>query len=239
MIFGAILAGGVGVRMQNDNLPKQFLPLGSKPIILHTLEKFLLSPRFDAIFLGIHPNWSSYMQDLIDKFVPEGERARVMLTPGGQNRSETLFNVIDAIEASFALDSDSIIVTHDAVRPFIGLRLIEDNIDAALEYGACNTVVAATDTIVESEDGFLISSIPLRDKMYQGQTPQSFRIQKLKELYSQVPEEERALLTDACKIYTLFGEPVYLVKGDELNFKITTITDYRIAQSLLQGEAYD
>jgi len=54
MIFGAILAGGVGVRMQNDNLPKQFLPLGSKPIILHTLEKFLLSPRFDAIFLGIH-----------------------------------------------------------------------------------------------------------------------------------------------------------------------------------------
>jgi len=141
-----------------------------------------------------------------------------MLTAGGQNRSETLFNVIDAIEASFALDSDSIIVTHDAVRPFIGLRLIEDNIDAALEYGACNTVVAATDTIVESEDGLLISSIPLRDKMYQGQTPQSFRIQKLKELYSQVPEEERALLTDACKIYTLFGEPVYLVKGDELNF---------------------
>jgi 2-C-methyl-D-erythritol 4-phosphate cytidylyltransferase len=225
--------------MQNENLPKQFLPLGTKPIILHTLEKFLLSTRLDAILLGIHPDWISYMEDILYKHVALEERARLRIVPGGRNRSETLFNVIEAIESEFGAAMSHIVVTHDAVRPFVSLRIIEENIDAAEKHGACNTVVPATDTIVESNDGCTISRIPVRSTMYQGQTPQSFHVHKLKELYEKMTGEEREHLTDACKIYTEFGEPVFLAAGDVLNFKITTINDYRIAESMLSSIAND
>ncbi|MCL1803097.1 MAG: 2-C-methyl-D-erythritol 4-phosphate cytidylyltransferase [Eubacteriaceae bacterium] len=239
MIYGAILAGGVGSRMQNENLPKQFMKLGTKPIIMHTLEKFLLCPQFDAIYIGVHPDWLSYMDGMLETHIGKQASQKVFLAPGGPSRNDTLFNAIDAIESKYGSDAESIIVTHDAVRPFVSLRIIEENIKAALLTGACDTVVAATDTIIESRDGISISDIPLRSYMYQAQTPQSFNIQKLKGLYSKTTKEQKEQLTDACKIFTLFGEQVLLVAGDALNFKITTLSDYNIAKSLLSGMQLD
>ena len=231
MIFGAILAGGTGTRMQMENMPKQFLPLGEKPIIIHTLEKFLLCTRFDAVVLGVHPSWLTYMHDLLDKHIVRKEKVRIIA--GGEDRNSTLFNAADGIEQEFGADDSHIIVTHDAVRPFISLRIIEENIDCALNFGACNTVLPATDTIVESADGRIISSIPLRKNMYQGQTPQTFRLKHLKTLYNKLTDEEKKELTDACKIYVMNGEPVRLVMGDYSNFKITTINDYKTAQAMI------
>ncbi|MFQ8600838.1 MAG: 2-C-methyl-D-erythritol 4-phosphate cytidylyltransferase, partial [Oscillospiraceae bacterium] len=95
MIFGAVLAGGVGSRMNISDMPKQFLPLGKKPIILHTLEKFLMCNRFDRIYVGVHPNWQLHMQDLLDKHL---EGAPVTIVPGGGDRNSTILNIIDAIE---------------------------------------------------------------------------------------------------------------------------------------------
>ena len=95
----------------------------------------------------------------------------------------SLIHIFGAIETDFGADDGHIIVTHDSVRPFVTLRIIEENIDAALKCGACDTVVPAVDTIVESQDGEMITSIPRRDHMYQGQTPQSFNMSLLKRLY--------------------------------------------------------
>ena len=110
------------------------------------------------------------------------------------------------------------------------------NAEKAREYGACDTVIPASDTIVESEDGQFISRIPDRRLMYQGQTPQSFHALKLKNLYESLSEEEKAILTDACKIYVIKGEPVHLVDGDVSNIKITYPADIRIAESLIGGK---
>ena len=74
MVFGAILAGGVGSRMHMADMPKQFLPLGDKPIIVHTLEKFLTSSELDAVYIGVHADWVNYMNDLIEKYIPENGR---------------------------------------------------------------------------------------------------------------------------------------------------------------------
>lgn len=82
MIFGAILAGGVGSRMNISDMPKQFLPLGDKPILVHTLEKFLLCERLDMIYIGVHPNWVLHMEDLLDKYVP-ARKAGIRIVPGG------------------------------------------------------------------------------------------------------------------------------------------------------------
>lgn len=236
MIFGAILAGGTGTRMHVADLPKQFLPLGDKPTIIHTLEKFLICPRFDGVYVGVHADWLGYMEDLTSRYLP-GEADRIRVTAGGGDRNETIRNIIDAIEADHGFREEDVIVTHDAVRPFVTLRMIEENIDGALQYGAVDTVTAAVDTIVVSQDGMVISDIPDRRKMYQGQTPQSFRISVLKQLYQSLSPEEKNVLTDACKICVVRNYPVHLVEGSYTNLKLTTPGDYKIAQAMVGGDA--
>lgn len=238
MIFGAILAGGVGSRMNIADMPKQFLPLGNKPIIMHTLEKFLLCSRFHRIYVGVHPAWLLHMEDLVEKYVPD-QKERIVLVPGGGDRNSTIMNIADRIESDFGQQDEHIIVTHDSVRPFVTLRIIEENIDGALQYGAVDTVVEATDTIVVSEGGEVISEIPDRRKMFQGQTPQSFRLSMLKFLYQDLSPQEKAILTDACKICVVRNKPVHLVRGEVSNLKITTVSDYKIAQAMIGGTSVD
>ena len=145
-------------------------------------------------------------------------------------------NAIAYIEKNYRLDDDTIIVTHDAVRPFVTYRIIQDNIKAAKEFGACDTVIPATDTIVESCDKLTISSIPNRANLYQGQTPQSFKAKKLKELYDELTEDEKEILTDAAKIFVIKGENVSLVDGEISNIKITYPYDLTVAEALLKGD---
>ena len=227
MIFGAILAGGTGSRMNIADMPKQFLPLGDKPIVIHTLEKFLLCNQLDAVYLGVHPSWVTHMQDLIVQFIKTDRK--IVVVPGGGDRNSTILNIIEGIETDFGESDEHIIVTHDAVRPFITLRMISEN------FGAVDTVTPAIDTIVCSQDGKVVSDIPDRRRMYQGQTPQSFQISLIKRLYLSLTEEEKEILTDACKICVVRDQPVHLVEGEISNIKITTISDYKIAQAMLGG----
>ncbi len=144
-------------------------------------------------------------------------------------------NAIRQIEIEYNVDDETIIVTHDSVRPFVTHRIIEENIEYAQKYGACDTAVPATDTIVQSEDNIVISDVPERSKMYQGQTPQTFRLRKLKELYEGLTEAEKKILTDAAKIFVMKGEKVYLVEGEVSNIKITYPYDLRVAETLIQN----
>lgn len=238
MIFGAILAGGVGSRMNIDDMPKQFLPLGKKPIIIHTLEKFLLCERMEQIYIGVHPNWLLHMQDLVDKYVKMRKEA-VHIVAGGTDRNSTIMNLVAQIEQDFGESEDHYIITHDSVRPFVTARILEDNIDSVLQYQACDTVTGAVDTIVMSKDHKIISDIPDRTMMYQGQTPQSFQIKLLKKLYGELTEDEKKILTDACKICVVRNVPVHLVEGEISNLKITTVSDYKIAQAMVGGNLID
>ena len=233
MIYATILAGGVGSRMGGEK-PKQFINVGGKPIILHTIEKFCLCGEFDEILILCPRDWIEYTKGLIRKHINADDRITVL--EGGQTRNETIQNAIDYIDESGRLDEETIIVTHDAVRPFVTYRIIKENVEAAVKFGACDTVIAATDTIVESQDGETISAIPNRADLYQGQTPQSFKALKLRRLYASLSEEEKAILTDAAKIFVIKGEPVKLVRGERSNIKITYPYDLTVAESLLKGK---
>lgn len=232
MIFAAILAGGMGTRMGNLEKPKQYMFLGDKPIVLHTIEKFYVNPNFEKIMVLCPKKWINHTKDLISKEL--GEDPRIVVMEGGTTRNETIMNSIEYVETNYDVDENSIIVTHDSVRPFVTHRIIEENIKYALEYGACDTVVPATDTIVQSEDGDFIESIPNRAEIFHGQTPQSFKILKLKELYYNLNTEEREILTDAAKIFTLNHERVYMVDGDVTNIKITYPYDLKVANTMLK-----
>lgn len=234
-VYGVVLAGGQGTRMGNVEKPKQFMEVGGKPIIIHTLEKFVIHPQFERVIVLSPKQWMKYTQDIIKKYVSLSDKIDVI--EGGATRNDTIMNSIRHIEENYGLDEDTIIVTHDSVRPFVTHRILEENILSAKKYGACDTVIPATDTIVESLDNQCVTNIPDRSKMYQGQTPQSFRAKRLREVFEGLTEEEKTILTDACKILVLKGDKVQLVEGEVFNIKITYPYDLRVAESLLGGNA--
>lgn len=237
MVFSVILAGGTGNRMGNTDKPKQFLTVKDKPIIIHTVEKFLSQPEFQKIIVLSPAMWIEYTKQIINKYI--GDNDKIVVIEGGDTRNETIMNSISYIEENFGLDDDTIIVTHDSVRPFVTHRIIKENIEACKKYGACDTVIPATDTIVESTNNKTISAIPNRNNMYQGQTPQSFKAKQLREIYLSLTDEEREILTDAAKILVIKGHDVYLVNGETYNIKITYPYDLKIARSLLEEDIND
>ena len=233
MTYGVILAGGIGSRMGGDK-PKQYLTVKDKPIIIYTIEKFLV----EKIIVLCPKQWVEHTKNLVEKHAAKAGD-KVVVIEGGSTRNETIMNAIKFIDSEGNLNDDTIIVTHDSVRPFVTHRIIMENIAAAKEFGACDTVVPATDTIVEALDNTVISNIPDRSKMYQGQTPQSFKALKLKNMYDALTEEEKNILTDAAKIFVIKGEKVALVQGETYNMKITYPYDLRVAKSLLEEENDD
>ncbi len=233
MIYGVILAGGIGSRMGNKEKPKQYINIGDKPIIVHTIEKFCLCSEFQEIIILCPKDWIEYTKGLVKKYVSETDRIAVI--EGGKTRNETIMNAIAYIEETGTLDDNTVIVTHDAVRPFVTYRIIKENIEAAMRWGACDTVIPATDTIVESQNGKVISDIPNRAVLYQGQTPQSFKAVMLRDLYNSLTDEEKDVLTDAAKICVIKDRKVQLVRGENSNVKITYPYDLTVAESLLKG----
>lgn len=232
MIYAGILAGGKGTRMGNVPLPKQFLPLNDKPIIVHTIEKFILHHEFKEIIIATPSDWLNYTNDTLRKY--NIDLPNITVIEGGKERNETIMNIVQHIEEQHGLHEEDVLVTHDAVRPFLTHRIIQDNIEQGKLYPAVDTVIPAIDTIVESEDHEFISQIPRRDFMYQGQTPQTFKINKFKKLYNQLTEAEKEILTDACKIFSLKGETVKLVDGEIFNIKVTTPYDLKVANAIIQ-----
>ena len=231
MIYAGILAGGTGTRMGIQDMPKQFLTLGKKPIIMHTVEKFLFVPDIDIIYIAVHPNWMTYFEDLLQKYVPT-QKEKIRVVSGGKDRNDSIMNIIHDIHEN-GPEEDDILITHDAVRPFVSYRMIKENISAMEQYDVADTVVVANDTIVESVDGKVISSIPNRTHMYQGQTPQTFKIRAFVDIYESMEEEVKQILTDACKVFVLNNTSVGLVQGEYSNIKITTVTDLKIAEAML------
>lgn len=237
MIYGGILAGGKGTRMGRTELPKQFLTIGNKPIIIHTVEQFLISNKIDKIVIGTNENWRSYTEDIFNKYYPNNDK--IIIINGGTTRNETIVNICKYAQEN-SPNEINYVVTHDAVRPFITQRIIKDNVEAIMKdnVDAVDTVMPAFDTIVEAKDGEMINNIPIRDYMYQGQTPQTFRTDELLENYNSLSEEEKNILTDAIKIYVLKNKKAQIVRGETFNMKITTAYDLKLANAIvkIQGE---
>ena len=226
MIYAGILAGGKGSRMNSD-IPKQFIELDGKPIIIHTIEKFLNVEEIDKIIISVVEEYIDYTKELIDKFLNTN---KVVIIKGGSSRSESLMNVCNYIGNT----SNDIILTHDAARPFVTEKIIKDNIEMMKKenYDAVGTFIPAIDTIAEFKNEIL-SNIPLRDNLYNVQTPQTFRVNELIESYNSLTEEEKSILTDATKIYLLKGKRVGLVLGDRNNIKITTDFDLKLGRLII------
>ena len=236
MNYAGILAGGKGTRMGATERPKQFLHLDDteKPIIVHTIEAFCACDSVGPIIVATPRAWLEYTEVLINENFETAHAERIHVIEGGAERSDSLENICVFIEERFGLADDDILISHDAVRPFVSQRIIEENIEFAHKVGCVDTVVPATDTIVMSGSGNLIDEIPPRDRYYLGQTPQSFSIGEYRKAFAGLDSEQRAALTDACKVYLFNGKPVHMVMGEYSNIKITTQHDIFVARQILK-----
>lgn len=231
MVVGAVLAGGSGTRMGSE-VPKQFLPVCGKPVLVHTLQPFVRCAAVATIIVAVPQEWISFTRAMLQEHFPGLER--FLLLCGGRDRTETL---LLAAEAAARLDSsdDAILVTHDGARPLITPELIVQTIEAAREFGGATAAIPAVDTIAVSADGKTIASTPDRAALWQIQTPQTFRLSLLRKTAALLNGQERAALTDACGIFAARGLPVQLVTGSRNNLKLTTPGDLILAEALLSA----
>lgn len=230
MVVAAVLAGGSGTRM-GTAVPKQYLEICGLPVIIRSINAFINNPGIDMCTVSVGADFVDYTKELIERFIKTEKD--IFVIEGGKTRSDTLFGVLAFMKEKGILDG-SIVLTHDAVRPFINDRIINENIEAAKKYGACNTCIPAVDTMLLSEDGRFISSVPDRNKLFHAQTPQSFDAKKLYGLIERLSADVFSGLTDGCSVFSYFGEDVFLVKGETYNIKITYPDDIKRAVSIIE-----
>lgn len=232
MNIAVVLAGGSGSRMGMVDRPKQFIDIYGKPVIIHTLEAFEINEKIDAICVVCVKEW----QDDLALWLKEYDIRKVRwVANAGSSRQESSLNALDAIKE--VCSDDDYVVIHDAARPLISQKIINDNIAKVREYGACDTVVPAHDTIIRSTDGDALDSIPARKELYMGQTPQSFKysiVRKAYDDYFALPENERPEMTDDCGLVLAAGVKIGMAMGDKLNMKITTMEDLLLVKSIVR-----
>lgn len=228
MNYGVLLAGGMGTRLGLPT-PKQFLKLGNKTLLEHTVEKFSVAPDLVHTVVVVPEAWYEQSKAIIDSL----NLSNISICTGGKSRQESLYKGLLSISKKYDVRNDDIAVSHDVARPFVTYQMISDNIKICKKYGAADTVIPTADTIVESVNHEDISSVPIRQNMYLGQTPQTFYIKQFIEIYESLTPEYLENVTDAARILKDHGVRVGLAKGDSSNMKVTTLFDLQIANSIL------
>ena len=235
MVYAVILAGGSGTRMGTE-VPKQFLNICSRPVIIRSADAFLDSGLCDHVIITVPAEFTDYTRSLIKQYRPDDNTDVIA---GGKNRNSSLLNALEFIKQNKPYNGDTVVLTHDAVRPFINKRIIADNIKAVREFGGCNTVVKCVDTVLVSDDGKFISSVPERKKLYNAQTPQSFNFKELLNIYEKMTDDEKENMTDACSVFLKYGKKVALVDGAQNNIKITYKNDIGRAEQIILNNTED
>ena len=223
MIFAGICAGGKGERFGGD-MPKQFLQLKGKPVIMHSVEVFLQWGRAERIFVAVSAEWLEHCRELFAQY----DSVDVIL--GGADRGETVEKLAEAAFAAGGSDGD-MIATHDAARPFVTAEVIERCVNAARECGVSGSAVPAADTVLQCRDGVVMAA-PVRSEMFLAQTPQCFRLGLFRKVWGELSDSEKAAATDVCGMFYRAGVDVRIVEGTSKCFKITTAEDMKRAEQL-------
>ena len=232
MNIAVVFAGGVGKRMHTKDIPKQFLKLHDKPIIIHTLELFENHPEIDAIVVSCVSDWVGYLNDLVNKYNLKKVRK---IVPGGETGQESIYNGLKAAEEVGNRDED-IVLIHDGVRPLINKKTISDNIASVLAHGAAITCVKAKETIVEVDENEGIVDIPDRAQARLARAPQSFYLNDILNAHERAISENRFDFIDSCSMLTHYGKKLYLIDGPQENIKITTPDDFYTTRALLDAK---
>lgn len=225
-----IIAGGRGNRMGQD-LPKQFLNIQDKPIIMYTCEAFQKHPLIDSIVIVCIDGWQTALQAYANQFNITKLRA---IVPGGKNGQSSIYNGISAIAENG--NSDDIVLVHDAIRPLVSQEIITKCIRTTEEFGSAVTCVPCAEALLETRDQETSGQVLDRDQVKRTQTPQGFSLGTLLKMHE---EARRHGITDSvasCTLAVELGMTVHFCPGSEKNIKLTTVDDIDIFKALLESK---
>ena len=223
MVSAIIVAAGKGTRM-GANIDKMFLELRGRPVVAHTWQRFEECPQVDEIVLVMREGMQSSFAEVAElyKF-----KKKFRLVPGGKERQDSVWNGLVAVS-----QKTEIVAVQDAARPCTSCALIAATIEAAFKTGAAVAAQPVTDTIKESADGKLISRTLDRSRLWAVQTPQTFRIEVLRQAMEEV-RRAGVVVTDDTAACELVGQPVQLVLSTQPNPKVTRLEDLPYIEILL------
>ena len=226
-VVAVILAGGIGTRVGLP-IPKQLIPVAGQTSLEHTLAVFDSSSGIDSIVVMMEENHL----DAADRILASGRFPKLKtVLPGGTTRNDTTQAALAAIGESRAK-----VLFHDAVRPLVDHRIIQDCIDALDQYDAVDTAIASADTIIEVDENNCITNVPRRSNLRRGQTPQAFRQGILVQAYGLAMQDPHFEATDDCSVVLNYlpDVPIFVVQGSDANIKITEPVDIHLADKLFQ-----
>lgn len=221
MNYAIILSGGIGSRMNKIDIPKQYIKVQGKPLIMYTPEQFEKSKEIDNIVVVASNEWKQYIKDECRE---HGISKILDIVINGRTRQESIYNGLKKCIQSSSNIEDKVII-HDAVRPMVTVELIEKCLNNIGEYDGCMPVLPLNDTIYYSDNGEEITNLMDRSKLYAGQAPEAFNLYKYYAINENTSKEELNKIRGTSELAYKKGLNVKLIAGEDTNFKITTRAD--------------
>lgn len=228
-----LTAAGVGSRMHN-NIPKQFITVENKPIIIYTLEAFENHPSIDEIIVACLEGWIPVLQAYAKE---NGITKLKYIIPGGKTGQESITNCLNYLKENGLKDND-IVMVHDGNRPLISDNVISESIATCISKGNAVAHVPCNEVIVLTEDQEKCGSQLNRDIVKRTQTPHTCRFGEMYNDYQEMIKRNQLSIVAPCSVWMNLGKQVWLSPGSELNFKITTQEDLEIFEALVQARNY-
>ena len=232
-VVALLIAGGSGQRMGQD-IPKQFLTVYERPVIIYTLEAFQKHSNIDEIAVVCKEGW----EHVLDAYAKQFNITKLKyIVKGGENGQDSIRNGVYELEKHF--DKNDIVLIHDAIRPMVSDEIISDCIRVTNEKGCAIAVIPCAEAMLETEDGIeSVGSYP-RDRLKRTQTPQGFKIGDICNLHRRALKAGITNSVASCTLKVEMGEQVFFSIGSEKNVKLTTVDDIDIFKALLNAKRSD
>ncbi len=229
MIVALLTAAGASTRMGQD-IPKQFMHVENKPLIIHTMEAFQNHPNVDAIMVVTIPAWTAVLQAYASQFNITKLR---WVVPGGATGQESIHNGL--LELSKELSDDDIVIVHDGNRCLVSSEIISNSLATFHEHGSAVAAIPCVEAVFRSNDDGLSSTVSIpREQLFRTQTPHTYTLGKLMWAHNEADKRGITNTAASCTLMQLLGETVYFSQGSETNLKITTVDDMLIFEALLK-----
>lgn len=225
-----LTAAGSGTRVHQD-IPKQFLHVNNKPIIIYTLEAFQRHPNIDEICVVILKGWEEILKAYAKQF---NITKLKYVVEGGNSGQESIYNGLMAIRA--ARTENDVVLVHDGNRPMVSQDVITDSLVKYAQYGSAVAAIPCTEVVFVSETGAESEKSIPREMLWRTQTPHTYKLGELCQAHEEAKKRGLTNMAASCSLMEALGKKVYFSKGSEKNLKITTVEDIDIFKALLSAK---
>lgn len=232
MNIALVIAGGTGSRL-NPNIPKQFLTVNNKPIIIYTLEKFEQHPNIDSIYIVCLAGWENILQAYINQF--NITKVKKIVT-GGNSGFESIRNGVNAISLDFKTRDNVNLLIHDGNRPNVTQDIISDVIVKSTQFGSGVPVTPINEVILVKKNDFVASGYIDRNSIMRTQTPQAYPLKVVLDAHEKAIEKNITSFVATCDLLIMLGQEVNFSLGHEENFKITTKDDLNLFKAIIERD---